>query len=327
MMMSVLALQALVRGLQVIGARRITALRRLDLSRQNPWDPIDEAVMARMFDEIADANEPAVFFRAGFTLSARDVPIVGELFLSGGTVLEGWKLIRRHQALWSHDQPASTIVVEDDALVVGVHCSASPTAHRFAQFTLGSLLATAVEHAGGSAISQLWIGTPDLDVVPRSDVEVVTTAGFYAMRVMRAPMMSPLPSGGRVNATAIERLAARITAGTPRESPAIDAMRYIAQHLSSGPNIRGFARARFTSVRSAQRQLSACGTNFDTLVEQFRRTESDRLLRTPMPVSEIAAALGYGSVQSYTRAHLRWTDATPAARRATATHTEDLRAG
>jgi AraC-like DNA-binding protein len=65
--------------------------------------------------------------------------------------------------------------------------------------------------------------------------------------------------------------------------------------------------------RTLNRRLNAEGTNFRELRERARHmVASQLLLGTRIPVTEIALALGYGELSSFTHAFQRWTGQAPA---------------
>jgi AraC-like DNA-binding protein len=72
--------------------------------------------------------------------------------------------------------------------------------------------------------------------------------------------------------------------------------------------------------RTLSRRLHADGTGFRDLVDETRFELARQLLaRTRIPLSQIAAALGYSEASAFTRAFRRWSGQTPTAWRATET--------
>jgi AraC-like DNA-binding protein len=69
--------------------------------------------------------------------------------------------------------------------------------------------------------------------------------------------------------------------------------------------------------RTLTRHLSACGTSFKQLADEGRFEIAQQMLRnTSLDMGQIAAALDYADMSSFTRAFRRWTGTTPAAWRA-----------
>jgi len=72
------------------------------------------------------------------------------------------------------------------------------------------------------------------------------------------------------------------------------------------------ARLLDTSPRTLQRILNQNGVNFWVLVDQCRFEIAGALLReTDLKVHEIAAAIGYSTPSTFTRAFSRWAGRTP----------------
>lgn len=77
--------------------------------------------------------------------------------------------------------------------------------------------------------------------------------------------------------------------------------------------IEDAAVALAMSVRTLQRKLAADGTSYFEIVDDVRKSLSERYLaRVELSVSEIAYLLGYSDLRTYERAHQRWTGETPA---------------
>jgi AraC-like DNA-binding protein len=74
------------------------------------------------------------------------------------------------------------------------------------------------------------------------------------------------------------------------------------------------ARALGTSVRALQRSLGEGGTSFRDVVDAERRRVAELLLASPgTSLGEIADALGFAELASFSRAFKRWTRSSPAA--------------
>ena len=69
--------------------------------------------------------------------------------------------------------------------------------------------------------------------------------------------------------------------------------------------------------RTLARQLQACGTRFQVLVDEVRFEIARQMLeQSTMDVGEVAAALDYADASAFTRAFRRWSGTTPAQWRA-----------
>jgi AraC-like DNA-binding protein len=327
MFITTLALGSIVKGLSrlKIGTNPVSTLLSTRYASSAPWDRIDEAEVRPAFRDVAAAHGEDVFFRAGFSISPSDVPIVGELFLSGGSLLEGWSLNRRYNDLWANTHTAECVASDATSLVVGIVPSGRSPAHHVMQFTFGMMASAVVEHVGGSEIQEIWTVGDGGGLLGDGDTESIPMqrhAPFYALRISRAAMSQRFRTPSPINAMVIEKLVAHLVKDEPGNSPTADAYRYISANIRRADlNVRSFARKQMSSVRTVQRELNTNGTSFEELLERVRRHHAARLLTaTDMSVTAIAHELGYQSSKSFARAHLRWTGMSPTAWRAQAEH-------
>jgi len=78
------------------------------------------------------------------------------------------------------------------------------------------------------------------------------------------------------------------------------------------PGLEKVAKLLHMSSRTLKRKLQEQGSNFQKLLEEARRAESIRLLRTTsLTVEQIAERLGYSDPSNFCRAFRKWTAATP----------------
>ena len=91
----------------------------------------------------------------------------------------------------------------------------------------------------------------------------------------------------------------------------------LEQLLDDGDaRIESVAEALGMSPRSLQKQLALEGSQFSDLLRRVRQRRAVGLLReTDTPVAGVAAALGYGSVGSFSRAFNEWFGCSPGAYR------------
>jgi AraC-like DNA-binding protein len=76
--------------------------------------------------------------------------------------------------------------------------------------------------------------------------------------------------------------------------------------------IHSVSRALGLEARTFQRRLGAENSSFRELFETYLQRESQKLLaRSDLAEKEIAARLGYGSLNSFIRAFRRWNGVTP----------------
>jgi AraC-like DNA-binding protein len=78
------------------------------------------------------------------------------------------------------------------------------------------------------------------------------------------------------------------------------------------PDLEKAAALLHMSSRTLKRKLKEHGTSFHHLLEEARRAEGIRLLRTTsLTVEQIAVQLGYSDPSNFSRAFRKWTAATP----------------
>ncbi|RJF88619.1 AraC family transcriptional regulator [Oleomonas cavernae] len=76
-------------------------------------------------------------------------------------------------------------------------------------------------------------------------------------------------------------------------------------------NLVSIAQAMDIHPRVLQRRLAEAGSSFEGILDVARRDLARHLSATGMPVSQIAAMLGYAEQSSYTRACWRWYSESP----------------
>lgn len=101
---------------------------------------------------------------------------------------------------------------------------------------------------------------------------------------------------------------------TPTDNHAIDEVRRnISEQLLEGtPTIEQVAEQLGTSARSLQRQLSAAGWSYKSLLDEVRKTLAIEYIRDgQLSMLDIAFALGFSEQSPFQRAFKRWTGQTP----------------
>jgi AraC-like DNA-binding protein len=91
--------------------------------------------------------------------------------------------------------------------------------------------------------------------------------------------------------------------------------RLVIALLADGyPDVHLTAEAASMSRRTLQRRLAAAGLTYSQLVNETRtRLAAEWLRSTAMPISEMAASLGYTDASNFTRAFRRRTGISPRA--------------
>lgn len=123
----------------------------------------------------------------------------------------------------------------------------------------------------------------------------------------------PMPAA---NAESARQIAALCRAQMPSEQPPAGIVAAIEQRLAlqaaEMPRLTDFAAELHLTERTLRRQLAAAGTSFRELHDRVReRIASTLLVESSQPISQIAAAVGFGDVRDLRRAFKRWTGRLP----------------
>jgi len=97
------------------------------------------------------------------------------------------------------------------------------------------------------------------------------------------------------------------------ETALADHVRDITRRLLmvGGVGLPQVAREVSLHERTLERQLSAQGTSFEAILDDLRRTTAWELAATGMQASQIARAIGYAELSSFSRACRRWYGESP----------------
>ncbi|MFC7010459.1 AraC family transcriptional regulator [Streptomyces viridiviolaceus] len=136
---------------------------------------------------------------------------------------------------------------------------------------------------------------------------------FCGFRFRRAELNRHLPSHTAVH-DVVRAYLRSIT--PPADAPLPTAVRTLIRRLlpTGGLTLELVAGQLSIHPRTLQRQLAATGTSFESLVDDYRREETERCLRdTDIPLGQLAGLLGYSEQSVLTRACRRWFGASPSA--------------
>ncbi|MCP3819222.1 AraC family transcriptional regulator [Streptomyces sp. A3M-1-3] len=88
----------------------------------------------------------------------------------------------------------------------------------------------------------------------------------------------------------------------------------VARSLPRPPTLAQQAHQRAVSERTLRRRLGECGTSYQALVDSVRLARTEELLvGTDLPLSRVAAQVGYADVRALRRAVARWFGTSPSA--------------
>lgn len=87
---------------------------------------------------------------------------------------------------------------------------------------------------------------------------------------------------------------------TRDEATEKDVIKYIDNYFFEPLSIEGYAMSRNLPVRTIQRSLKACGTNWRALVTERRMKEAYNLVtKTTTPIADISLVVGYVHPHSF----------------------------
>lgn len=133
--------------------------------------------------------------------------------------------------------------------------------------------------------------------------------------------MRPVPRADARLHAALREMATQLQLSKQGESTLETALRARLRIALGQGKVQPRAMAGLLGVseRTLQRRLAEIGRSYSDIIEEFRREESQRLLRdTDAQLIDIAAQLGYAEHTSFTRAFRRWNRLTPSQWRETA---------
>ncbi|MFM9372999.1 AraC family transcriptional regulator [Streptomyces sp. Da 82-17] len=134
---------------------------------------------------------------------------------------------------------------------------------------------------------------------------------FCGFRFRRAELKRHLPSHTAVHDVVRDYLR---SIAPPADAPLLTAVRTLIRRLlpTGGLTLELVAGQLSIHPRTLQRQLAAEGTSFESLVDDYRREETERCLRdTDVPLGQLAGFLGYSEQSVLSRACRRWFGASP----------------
>lgn len=175
-------------------------------------------------------------------------------------------------------------------------------------------------HAARPFPVRAWLSCPrPRDLVPLFQAlgtrDVAFGAEDLGLAFTLADANAPLPGfDPRLRATA-EHLASAALALAPRRGALAETVRSrIERALPGDVSADAIATGLHMSARTLQRRLEEEGTRFSEVVDTAReKLARQRLRETTMPLAEIAYAIGFSDVATFSRAFKRWTGVSPGA--------------
>lgn len=147
------------------------------------------------------------------------------------------------------------------------------------------------------------------------DAPVHFSCGDTRVVIARHWLTLPMPAA---NPGAARQMVELCRAQMPSEQPPAGIVQALERRLilqvSGSPRLTDLAAELHLTDRTLRRQLRAAGTGFRELHDKVRaRCAQDLLQRPEMPISQVAAAVGFHDVRDFRRAFKRWTGSLPGA--------------
>jgi len=289
-------------------------------SVEDPEARIPQERFDRVWKTASDVTgDPCIGLHAGERVHPHAVNLFGYLMLSSATIGAGLHRVARYQAVLT-GKP--WIKIEEEATCVRVRIG----------MTEGNPDTCAI-HAEYFAAGLLqimgWVSEQEIDPIevrfshsPRAD-----TAEYR--RILRAPVHFETERNEMLFAAGVfalpsqhanarfarlhEQYASQLLEIQRDKSLVGRVRQQLSEQLESGPPDRSsVAKCLALSDRSLQRHLSEEGTNFRSILDNWRRDLArNQLQNHDTPIAEIAYLTGFSEVSSFTRAVKRWFGCTP----------------
>lgn len=284
----------------------------------------------RMLDAVAaELRCPDLGLRLA---ASQDLTILGPLALAieaSSTVAEALECASRY--LFVHS-PALSVGVDVDprgargvvALTYRKDLHESPYSPQATELGLGLFHHAAARLLGGlTGLRSVEIPHEPLSPVGRYtrffEADVKFGAPVAALRVERSVLDAQFDGADEViRALALDHLARHYP--DPTALVAVQVRRTLVQGLGVvSPSLHHVARLHATHPRTLQRRLAAEGTTFEQVLDDVRRDAARRYLTTTsLPLTQVAALVGFGEQSTLTHAVRRWFGVAPRELRARA---------
>jgi AraC-like DNA-binding protein len=276
--------------------------------------------------ETAIASNPEVK-DLGFLVGERTTPlehgVLGYALLSSPNLRESLERYVRYQYLQG---PLLTISFEEGgttaamiAVPRGGRWRMSPLAHRYIvqEWLVGWNQWCRLISRGGSFFEHVRLGYPASDEQRNYEGHLGCTVSFdnpetvaiFPARRLDLPLEYADESIAALCAVQCERL---IEVLNLRGGLVTEIHRQLASSPGKVPGMDEMARRMAVGARTLRRQLRAEGTTYQDVVAEFRVAMARRYLQeTTLPVSEVAALVGYSDAGNLYRTFRRITGSTP----------------
>jgi AraC-like DNA-binding protein len=313
--LSLVLLRPLAQVIARIGGDSAQFLKDLGVDASSPEDAqVDAALADRVLAELGAARgDPAFGLTLARTAVTYPLGFFDHLVWPGATVRDALERSSRFYALLTS---RSTLVLEErdgSATIVQRIATGAPRGTVLTEFAFASFVLRARRAAGTLKVRALrFMHTADLAIyTDLFDAPVTFGEREDALDLDSIELARVLGTADATTARVLEEQAVRMT-----KAPSfLDGVRDAIRRGLREPNndLPALAETLGISERTLQRRLSEHGTSLRDLIDDVRKEEAIRLLRSGASAAEIALEIGFARPQAFHKAFVRWTGVTPGA--------------
>ena len=269
----------------------------------------------------AALSDPGLGLRLGLGLNLASHGILGYALMSASHGHQLVSLLTRYAALAIPDLTLSRVLRGDRLLVICRPAADLETRNLFVELVLATLVSTARNlFARPVPGAQAWFDYPPpahAETFRRLRIPVQFSQAEAALVCDRRFLEQRIDSADPALAELCARQCESLLASAHRQGSTADSVRRMLLGTPHGlPALPNVAERLGMSERTLRRRLDAEGASYRTIRDEVRQLLAERYLTTTsLPVTEIAALLGYRDPANFRRAFRRWTGTSPDARR------------
>lgn len=311
--------RSIVEGFRLLGLPADAIARRSGVpmdGEQPPFAVLSDATYLSLWQEglAAAPGRNTLALEVGLALPFGAAGPLDYLAGASATVGTGLRMLQRSFALAANDVRLEIDDSRRDEVAV-VIVNSPPFAGSFWSDELICGLLVSRERAEAAAPARIDLTRPR----PRNAERWASLAGVpvrfgrrhSALYLPRSALEKPLRTADRHLAATLGSLVGVPASQRPSFVPALRA--HLKSVLGSPPHrAQHAARSLGVSLRTLQRQLTAQGLSFRSVLDEVRREQAEPLLiDRSLSVFEVAQRLGFAEQASFTRAFRRWTGQAP----------------
>lgn len=282
-----------------------------EASARSPTRPLRMVAVRRLWHQAMKVgNSPLLGLRVGTSLPLQAMNVTAWLVIHSPNLRQSLRNAIRFQSLIS-TSGRSELIDQPQGLRLTYHITPSPVAMHAAQVdsVFAGMLAL-LRHCRSVRLQPSAMGLPGALPAVRHyyeqllDCDVTESVGPAYMEFRSADLDRPFPAADpHLLQLAIHRAQDLLHAQSRTESLVDHVQATILSQGLARAECREVASALCMSVRTLQRRLEACGTNYRRVLEATRMEEAMRLLGgSAQSLADIAELLGYADLSALSHA-------------------------